>query len=562
MDQSNGRVSSVTQEPINPVEPMNRNSDSRVQQLLAAVMTVGGDLELEVVLDRITKTAVELVDCKYAALGVLGQDYHARPADTKDAALVEFVTTGISGEQREGMGRPPHGDGILGLLVRDPRPIRLDDLAAHPASVGFPANHPPMRSFLGVPVRVRGRVFGNLYLTEKVAGSFTQADEDLVITLATAAGVAIENARLYGDARRAEERERARAEISRALLADEDSSEVLALVAKWARRISQADVAAIGFEDEHGTQVIEVADGARASELLGTPLPLPEPSLLVPLGRRKPSAALCVANARDGHRFDHVVISQLKAFADQAVIALELAEARHDAERIGIFEDRDRIARDLHDSVIQRIFAAGLALEAVSRQISDEQVTAKIHSISDDLDLTIRDIRSTIYSLQTLQRDGSMSLRARVIGLTDQLSSVLGFSVKVRIDGLIDAGMPAAAEDDLIAVVRESLTNVAKHAGATRAELVVENDGTQMRVYVHDDGCGIPIDSVDDSEQMAGHGRDGGLGLGNLTTRAQAHGGSFTIESAVDRYDTAESWTQAGWVTRLSWTIPLTERRS
>ncbi|NQU37569.1 MAG: GAF domain-containing protein, partial [Actinobacteria bacterium] len=484
----------MIEDPIDPVEPVDAGGDSRVQQLLAAVMTVSSDLELEVVLDRITQTAVELVDCKYAALGVLGQDYHDRLADSKESSLVEFVTTGISDGQREEIGRPPHGEGILGLLVSDPRPIRLDDLAKHPASVGFPANHPPMRSFLGVPVRVRGRVFGNLYLTQKAEGSFTKADEDLVITLATAAGVAIDNARLYGDARRAEERERARAEISRALLADEDSSEVLALVAKWARRISHADVAAIGFEDRYGTQIIEIADGSRTIGPLGAPLPLPEPSLLIPLGHRSPSAALCVANAPSGRRFDRQVIGQLKAFADQAVIALELAEARHDAERIGIFEDRDRIARDLHDSVIQRIFAAGLALEAVSRQIPDEQVNAKIHSISDDLDLTIRDIRSTIYSLQTLQRDGSIGLRARVIGLTDELSAILGFSVKVRIDGLIDAGIPADAQDDLIAVVRESLTNIAKHADATRAEIVVENDGVQICIYVHDDGCGVASD--------------------------------------------------------------------
>jgi len=548
----------VAQEPIDPVEPTNHNPDSSVQQLLAAVMAVGGELELKVVLDRITKTAVELVDCKYAALGVLGKNSHVSLADFTESALVEFITTGIGDEQREVMGRPPQGKGILGLLVSDPRPIRLEDLAAHPASLGFPPNHPPMRSFLGVPVRVRGRVFGNLYLTEKSTGSFTQADEDLVLRLASAAGVAIENARLYGDARRAEERERARAEISRALLADEDSSEVLALVAKWARRISHADVAAICFEDEYGTQVIEVADGARATELLGTPLPLPEPSLLVPLGHSRPSAALCVANAGNGRGFDREVIGHLRAFADQAAIALELAEARHDAERIGIFEDRDRIARDLHDSVIQRIFAAGLALEAVARQIPDGEVTAKIHSISDDLDLTIRDIRSTIYSLQTLQRDGSTSLRARVIGLTDQLSSILGFSVKVRADGLVDAGIPAQAEDDLIAVVRESLTNIAKHAGATRAELVVENDGTEMRVYVHDDGCGIPDDLADDSVAIPVARLDRGLGLGNLTSRAHAHGGSFTIESSRDRYNAA-TWTEGVWVTRLSWTIPLTD---
>ncbi len=542
----------MTDGPHDSQQQTESNPDSRVQQLLAAVMTVGSELELEVVLDQITKTAVELVDCEYAALGVLGEDFHIRAARSQESTLVEFVTTGLDDAQREAIGPLPHGGGILGLLVRDPRPIRLADLAKHPASVGFPAHHPPMHSFLGVPVRVRGRVFGNLYLTEKSTGEFTQADEDLVITLATAAGVAIENARLYGDARRAQERERARAEVNRALLADEDSSEVLALIASAARRISQADLAVIAFDDGSGTQLIEIADGEQASEYIGKPLPLPQPSLVVPLGRRGPSAALGVARDRNGVGFERSVVGQLKAFADQAVIALELAEARHDAERIGLFEDRDRIARDLHDSVIQRLFAAGLALEALARQIPEEQqAVRKIHSIGDDLDLTIREIRSTIYSLQTLHRDGAPGLRAQVIGLTDQLSSVLGFSVKVQIDGLIDAGIPEDAEDDVMAVVRESLTNISKHARATKAKLVIENNGSTLTVLVYDNGDGLPTGV---KECVRGSG-DGGLGLGNLASRAQAHGGQFAIESRCGS-DTSSS-VDSEWTTCLTWSIAL-----
>ncbi len=542
-------------------------ADGRLQQLLAAVMVVGSDLELEAVLDRITRTAVELVDCEYAALGVLSDRLASGPGERlqqpKQAggdapatrSLVEFVTTGISDEVKQRIGELPDGQGILGLLVNDPKPLRLADLARHPASVGFPAGHPPMTSFLGVPIRVRGEVFGNLYLTQKRNGLFTQSDEDLVVTLATAAGVAIENARLYEESQRVAKWERARAEISRALLEDRDSSEVLELVAQWARRISGAEVAAIGFSDTVETLVIEVADGVNARSWLGKPLPLPEPSLLVPLGRRRPNAALCVANPSGGGHFEHEVITQLQGFADQAVIALELSEARHDAERVGIFEDRDRIARDLHDSVIQRIFAAGMTLESIARQLDDATTAARIDAVSDDLDVTISDIRSTIYSLQTMQRDEASGLRSRIVGLTDQLSSILGFSVNTRIEGLIDSELSGELGEDMVAVVRESLSNIAKHAQAQHTELVIVNDGEYLTVTVRDDGRGIA-----GSRDEATHGDSGGLGLKNLEARAVARAGEFYAE-ALSLDDSGDTW-QAGseqprWSTEVRWRVPL-----
>ncbi|MGA9147895.1 MAG: GAF domain-containing protein, partial [Candidatus Nanopelagicales bacterium] len=251
-------------------------TEERLPSLLAAVMAVGSDLELSAVLRRIVETAVQLVDCEYGALGVVGEEYLSGSRGPASKSLVEFVTTGIDDEQRAAIGNLPHGDGILGLLLRDPVPLRLPDLTAHEDSVGFPAGHPPMRTFLGVPIRVRDEIFGNLYLTEKRGGQcFTTDDERVVLTLATAAGVAVENARLFGESRRSEEWQRAMAQINRELLAGSDTDGVLQLIAHWARRIAEADVAVIGFADKYGTLIVEVADGQAGGELVGSPLPLP-----------------------------------------------------------------------------------------------------------------------------------------------------------------------------------------------------------------------------------------------------------------------------------------------
>lgn len=519
--------------------------EDQLSGLLTAVMLVGSDLELSAVLRRIVETAVELVDCEYGALGVIGEEYAGVGKGPMGKYLVEFVTTGIDDELRARIGNLPHGDGILGVLVTEPEPLRLEDLTRHSASVGFPPGHPPMRSFLGVPVLTRDEVFGNLYLTQKRgSGQFTASDERLVLTLARAAGVAIENARLYGESRRAEEWQRAMAEINRELLAGSDTEGVLSLIAHWARRIAHADLAVIGFADEFGTLLIEVADvqpdlGRESASFVGTPLPLPEPSLSVPLGWRSAAAALCVANSSVASRFEPEVVAALKGFAGQAVLALELAEARRDAERVLVFEDRDRIARDLHDTVIQRLFAAGMRLDSISRSVSDPEDAKRIHEVVDDLDVTIRDIRSTIYSLQTVQRENPVGLRAQLVSLADQLSSILGFSPVVRIEGAIDAMVPESIVDDVIAVVRESLSNVAKHAHASSVELAIAVDADELVLTISDDGVGI----------TQGNGDERRSGLANLEHRAQSHGGSFEIR--------CPAGADAQWSTQLRWAVPI-----
>lgn len=519
-------------------------TDERFSGLLAAVMAVGSDLELAAVLRRIVETAVQLVDCEYGALGVIGEEYAGVGRGPVGKILVEFVTTGVSDQDRVQIGRLPHGEGILGLLVRHPEPLRLADLTAHADSVGFPPGHPSMRSFLGVPVRIREEVFGNLYLTEKHGGTeFTAADERVVLTLATAAGIAIENARLFGETRRSEEWQRAMAEINRELLAGSDTEGVLQLVAHWAGRIAKADNSVIGFADESGTLVIEVADGSAATELVGTPLPLPEPSLSVPLGWRSAAAALCVANSAEDNRFGPEVVSALQGFAGQAVLALELAEARRDAEQISVFEDRDRIARDLHDSVIQRLFAAGMKLESASRLVVNPEVEKRIHDVVDDLDVTIRDIRSTIYSLQTIQRDERVGVRARIVGLADQLSSILGFNPVVVIEGPIDAMIPEDMAEDVIAVVRESLSNIAKHAAATKVELDINANDGELVLLVCDDGVGLDASAPDDGSAPRRS------GLANLEQRAQQRGGTFELEQRSSEDDV--------WSTVVKWSVPL-----
>ncbi len=518
--------------------------EDRLSGLLAAVMVVGSDLELSAVLLRIVETAVDLVDCEYGALGVIGEEYASVRTGPAGKSLVEFVTTGIDSDHRALIGRLPHGDGILGVLVKDPHPLRVEDLTRHPASVGFPAGHPPMRTFLGVPVRTRDEVFGNLYLTEKRDGQqFSADDERVVLTLATAAGIAIENARLYGESRRSEEWQRAMAEINRELLVGSDSDGVLQLIAHWAARIAGADVAVIGFADDAGTLVVEVADGANASQFVGRPLPLPEPSLLVPLGWQTTAAALCVANQSPDARFGREVVAALQGFAAQAVIALELADARHDAEKVLVFEDRDRIARDLHDSVIQRLFAAGMQLDSISRVVSDPGVEARIHTVVDDLDFTIRDIRSTIYSLQTVQRDDPVGIRARVVSLASQLGSMLGINPQVRIDGPVDALVPESVTDDVIAVVRESLSNIAKHAHASKVALSIDVTNQELTLVVSDDGVGMPPLTTAEGEPARRS------GLANLEYRARRHGGTFDVSTSPD--------VSEGWSTEVRWCVPL-----
>jgi signal transduction histidine kinase len=364
----------------------------RLRALVDAVLLIGSDLDLPTVLRRIVDAARALVDAKYAALGVLDEDKHG---------LEDFITVGLSPDGVRAIGHLPEGLGVLGLLIVEPKPVRINDITKHEHSAGFPPGHPPMTSFLGVPVLVRGEVFGNLYLTDKQgADEFSAEDESLVVALAIAAGVAIENARLH-------------------------------------------------------------------------------------------------ARVRD----------------------------------VALLEDRERIARDLHDTVIQRLFATGLNLQACYRLAQLPAVQSRLRQAVDDLDETIRQIRTTIFALETSSADDA-GLRAAVLELAREMAGVLGFDPRIRFDGAVDTAVEPNVGEHLLSALREALANVGRHARATSVEIDVEVVAGDVVLRVTDDGVGVP--PSDDR-------REGGHGLRNLAGRAAEMGGTFSIERRAEG-GTALTW--------------------
>lgn len=351
-----------------------------LSRLLDAVVALAAEPGLPGILRKIVEAAAELSDARYGALGVLGPGQGGQ-----ERGLVEFVTTGVGEEVRREIGHLPEGRGVLGLLITDPRPLRIADVTRHPASAGVPPHHPPMRSFLGVPIRVRDEIFGNLYLTEKRgAPEFSAADEEVVVALAGAAGVAIENARLH-----------------------------------------------------------------------------------------------------------------------------------EGLEQIAILSERERIARDLHDTVIQRIFATGMGLQGLVGRLEDADARDRVQQAVDELDETIREIRGTIFALET--RDGAGSLRARILELATEATEGLGFEPRVHFDGPLDAAVSAAVGEELLKILREALSNVARHAHATFADVQVSCGSGGVTLRVADNGVGL-----------SDHVRHG-HGLDNMRARAQALRGSVTF---------------------------------
>ncbi|MQA78819.1 MAG: GAF domain-containing protein [Streptosporangiales bacterium] len=512
-----------------------------MHQLLEAVVSVGSNLDLRDVLDRIVTAAVELVDARYGALGVL---------DDTGERLTEFRYRGVERAEADGIGHLPSGLGILGVLIKHPHPLRLGDLAEHPDSYGFPENHPPMRTFLGVPIRVRGTVFGNLYLTEKRGDrEFDEADESILEALAAAAGIAVENARLYEAAQLGERWRIASSEVVSALLSGTNTVEVLELVAERARELADAVqanvllpadrdstlriVAAAGEDAPLLTGITVSMDDGRAGAVYESGVPeswgtydsapvrrLAEivtigPRLVVPLGETGQTRGVLVTYNRPGVPFSPLVLETLNAFAEQAAVAIELFERRRDAEMLSVYEDRDRIARNLHDLVIQRLFATGMGIESASRLVGVDPVTAaeRLGRAVDDIDHTIREIRSTIFALQnpaTTER----RLRSRILDVVAESTPALGFEPSVRFDGLVDTMVPDDVSQHLLAVLREALANVAKHAraGSASVHVVVDKD---VRLEIRDDGVGL-----------APEGRRSGLT--NLEARARMLEGSFT----------------------------------
>ena len=521
----------------------------RRDSLLQAVVAIAGDLDLQVVLHRIAEAAATLVDAEYGALGVISED---------GRGLSQFLVVGVDDDMVERIGSLPEGHGVLGQLIHDPHPLRLNDLSSHPQSFGFPAGHPPMHSFLGVPIRVRDTVFGNLYLTEKRGGGqFDEEDEAVVLALAAAAGVAIQNARLYSETRQRERWLEATGEVATALLSGVDPEDVLSLIATRAREVTDAELALVALPLDEHRLLVEVAEGEAAADVRGRlfeqqgsafgevlrsgdyrMLTKDDDALLadgvaVPLGGRDGPARGVLVLAGLPPSDTGAVVRTLSGFAAQAAVALELAERRRDAERFAVFEDRDRIARDLHDLVIQRLFATGMQLEGAARLIRErpEEAASRVHRAVDDLDGTIRELRSTIYGLQAPQ-DGPPSLRALLLQVVDAGTEQLGFAPSLRLVGLLDTLVPQPVADHLVAVLREALSNAARHAKASTVSVLVAVRDQQLLLEVTDDGVGLPAT-----------GRRSGLA--NLDSRAAELGGQLMTQSA------------DGVGTQLRWQVPL-----
>ncbi|MFF3171957.1 GAF domain-containing protein [Streptomyces sp. NPDC057900] len=540
-----------------------RGTSDRLNGLLEAVMSVGRELDLPQVLRGIVEAAVTLVDAEYGALGVIGDD----------EKLAEFIPIGVSDDVRELIGHLPAGHGILGELIRHPVPLRLSELSEHPASYGFPPHHPPMHSFLGVPVRVRDEVFGNLYLTEKRgAPEFDEEDEAVVATLAVAAGIAIENARLYDEGRRRQRWLAASSDFTSALLSGSTESEVLEGMLERAVDIAGADLGAFYLVGPNGELTGSLALGEEAHAHRGIVLPSsqgtlaaaalaenglitmadvgsdaritvqPErwegfgPAVAVSVGTEENlSGVLVLARRRGMPTFVSAEVAALPSFAGQAALALELADRRRDAEQVSILEDRDRIARDLHDLAIQRLFATGMTLQSARPFVGHPEATERLNRAIDDLDSTIKIIRTTIFGLREHETPGKTpKLRSRVLQTVDNATPALGFAPALRMEGLIDTDVPVEVADQMIAVIGEALSNVARHARARQVEVAVVADAGLLVVTVTDDGVGMP----------EGAHRSG---LRNLAERAERLGGTLSVSACP---------TPRGG-TVLDWRVPL-----
>jgi signal transduction histidine kinase len=533
----------------------------RMQGLLRAVVSIGSQLDVAAVLREIVTTAATVANAEYAALGVLDP--------TAERRLSQFITVGIDDDQRAKIGDLPHGRGVLGLLIDQPKTIRLNDIGADPSSYGFPANHPPMRTFLGVPVVVRGEVFGNLYLTEKRGGGdFSSADEGLVQLLATAAGLAIQNARLYEQARQRQHWLEVSRDITAMLLGGSPPSEVFPTLIACARELAGADSAFLALPAGNGSLRADFADGIGAEAIRGMVLPKESmsarvmneghpvavtdartdllvwqriieaagagPALFVPLGTDEGTVGtLVVTRELDRASFTEDTVALIESFAGQAALALRLGAAARDREQLAVLGDRDRIARDLHDLVIQRLFATGMSLEGSLRHLTSP-AAERIQQAVTDLDDTIKEIRSTIFALQSpapLTGDG---LRTAINHAVSTASGTLASEPVVRIEGPIDTVVPQHVGEQLLAVLRETLSNIARHAEATAVSVDITVAADQVTLEVLDDGVGLPAS-----------GRRSGLT--NLERRASDLGGTFDARAVAP----------PARGTRVLWRVPL-----
>ncbi|AZC14763.1 GAF domain-containing protein [Microbacterium sp. ABRD28] len=526
-------------------------AETRVRSLLAANRAVTEELDLDHTLHRIVEVAAALVKAEYAALGVLGGD----------GRLERFIHTGMDPAQVEAIGRLPEGRGLLGAVIEEAHTIRLRDLAEDPRSVGFPPHHPPMHGFLGVPVRTREEVFGNLYLTNPAAGEFTSEDAELIEALAATAGIAIDNARLFERAVRQRRLASALSSISGALLAPA-GEDPMDIVVRGLSDVVAADLVTIVVPEQEGRMHRVVAVwGEHAEQLEGTLHPAESSvaeqamrtgkiatvshrrsyldgrlvlgsTAAVPfVATQAPTGAILVARHPDRPHLTPADLEAVSEFASQAGIAVTLAWARRDRQRLEVMEDRARIARDLHDHVIQRLFASGIRLQALAS--IDGPHTAALEGEVTEIDAAINDIRAAIFTLRTRPESGVPVARHRVIDVITELSPTLTSPPRLTFRGPVDLVLSGDLADDVVAVIRESLANISRHAGATASSVSVEATDSAVTVIVEDDGHGPPSHVT----------RRGGTK--NLEDRASRRGGTYALTTGSERG------------ARSEWRVPL-----
>ncbi|MDQ0240232.1 GAF domain-containing sensor histidine kinase [Arthrobacter bambusae] len=521
------------------------DAQEQMRGLLEAVVAVAEDLSLEAVLDRVVKSACRLLHARYGALGVIGEN----------KSLSHFVTVGIDEDLARRIGPLPTGHGVLGLLISEPAPLRLHDLHQHPKSYGFPANHPPMKSFLGVPVRVRDVVFGNLYLTEKEGGGdFTPEDEDLAVALAAAAGVAIENARLYEDARRRASWLEACMDVTGRMLGDDRTSEPenvgLDQIADRALRESGSQLALIlvpdggvdsycvagaaGTESAHFAGNILPMDSAviRSVAATGMPACMDEAGDILGLadGLSKGKLLAIDLSAQGAHHgllflvrapgtgpFAKTDVEMGAVFGSHVALGLELDRIHRLREQLVVFSDRDRIARDLHDLVIQRLFAAGLSIQSLRRFTTGEPALTRINAVTAELDETIRDLRNTIYSLRSSGEQELLS--SRILQTVRTATRSLPFAPHLTLTGAVDSVLDDGTVTNALAVISEGLSNAVRHSEAEAISVSVSVEDGMLTLIIEDDGRGFR-DAVP------------GNGLVNMEQRASELRGSFEVTSA------------------------------
>ncbi|MFJ1758799.1 GAF domain-containing protein [Amycolatopsis sp. NPDC088138] len=519
----------------------------RMDALPAAVLAFSAGLELETTLRRIVTAAADLVGAPYGALALLDED----------GRTTAFAVTGVDDATRDRLGPPPSGHGILGTLVAGgPDPLREAALSAR----GLPPGHPPVGSFLGVPLLVRGAVLGRLYLSGE--RPFTADDERALVALAAAAGIAVDNARLYGETRSRQRWLEATGEISAELLGGAHVHDVLHLIASRAVELSGARDALIALPvTPDGPLAVTVCAGPDSEVLTGRRIPLAGstsgavlrdhvprsvpslafdlaegldvrlgPALAVRLRSGESTAGVLLAIRTPGAAgFDEHELQIVSAFADQAALALRDAESQAARRELDVVVDRDRIARDLHDQVIQRLFAVGLGIEGTRRRSDSPEVGARLTQHIDQLQDVIEEIRGAIFDLHA-EPGAARGLRARLQNAITDTTSDSAIRTTVRLSGAFDR-VPAGLAEHAEAVVREAVSNVLRHARAADLAVTVSLDG-DLAVEVSDTGIGMP-DAVVRS------------GLRNLEQRAAEAGGSFRVER------------RAGGGTRLMWTVPL-----